>query len=136
MSFAAGFVGQRAGDECLSTAGGAGDDDVLPVLHPVAGAELFDDRSLQSPRRTEVEVFDAGRLFQTGVCQSRGQRAILSPEPLALHEQAESFVKRQLSRARLGALFLVRLGHAVEFHVIEFGFGGFMQHAVSPVGWG
>ena len=128
MSFAAGFVRQGTGDEGFAAAGRAGDDDVLVMLDPVARAELVDQRAFQSAGRTEVEVFDAGGLFQSGVSRAGGQRAVLPPKPLAFDQQTEAFIKGQFSAARLGTLFIVGFGHAVELHGIEFDLGRFVQH--------
>ena len=72
VPFATGFMCQRAGDEGFATAGRASDDDVLVMLHPIAGTELVEHRALQAPRRAEVEILQTGRLLQAGVAESRG----------------------------------------------------------------
>ena len=65
VTFAAGFVCQRTGDERLAATGWTSDDDVLVMLYPVARTELLDQRALQSvPDRN-------GSPFRDAVCVPR-----------------------------------------------------------------
>jgi len=75
-----------------------------------------------------VDVLDAGLDLQTCVLQPRGQRTILLPDPLVLHQQRETIFESEIRAAGLAALFVKGLEHAEQLHPLEFADGLFIEH--------
>ena len=69
---ATGLVGERAGEEGLARAGGAGDEDVLVFGDPATGRELADLGAIEPAAGRVVEVFQGGlRQTQLGLLSAR-----------------------------------------------------------------
>jgi hypothetical protein len=83
VAAAAGLMGERASDEALASAGGAGDEDLLVLLHPAAGGELTDNGFVQLAAGRIVDGLDAGlRQFELRLLQRTGETFVLPGEPL------------------------------------------------------
>src|SRR5690242_21948645 len=76
-----------------------------------------------------IDVFHDAALFQAGCLKTACEGAVFFPEPLLVHQQAEAFFKAELMRTGAFQLLAEGLGHAVQFHDLEFLDGGLIQHA-------
>lgn len=131
VAFAAGLVGQGAGDEGLAHARGAGDQDVSVMADPVAGGQPREHGAVDAAWCPEVDVLDAGRQLEPGGPQIPLHPGVLLPVPLAIDEQAEALGEAQGIASGLLELFLEGVGHAVEFQGVEFFEGLVVEHARS-----
>jgi len=93
VSFPAGLVGQGASQEGFSHPGGAGDDDVMVALDPIAGDKAHHDGLIDAPRGFVVDILHTGVELQSGVFQVPTHSVIFLPGPLAVHDEAETFFK-------------------------------------------
>src|ERR1700739_2859429 len=90
-----------------------------------------------------IDILDDAALLQVGEAEPPRQGAILSPEPLLIHQQSKTFFEAAL--AGIGGLQLSVKGvsHAMQFHIVEFfnrlliqHVGSFLQDlATAPAWW-
>lgn len=132
MALAACLMGQGTGHKGLTAAGGTGDYDILVVCDPVARGQLFYLGSLKSPAVPEIQILYGGGLFEAGIGKAGCQSTILLPDPLALYQHGEAFIEGELGHRGGGSLLLIGFGHATEFHLIEFGHSGLIEHIGIP----
>ena len=88
--------------------------------YPLGSAQLLDLRPLKSSWMAVVDIFQTGGDLQLRVVQSRGQRPVLSPQPLSFDQQGEAFLEIQLADVGLAALLLQGLSHALQSQSQEF----------------
>ena len=131
VAFAAGLVGQGAGDEGLAHARGAGDQDVSVMTDPVAGGKPREHVAVDAARCPEVDVLDAGRQLEPGGPEVSLHPGVLLPVPLAIDEQAEALGEAQGIAGGALELLPEGVGHAVEFQGVEFFEGLVVEHARS-----
>ena len=107
MAVATGLVRERAGDEGLARAGGAGDEHVLVLGDPAAGGELADLGAIELAAGGVVEVLQAGLgEAQLGLAQIAHQALVLAPQPLGLDQQREALIEAEPGDVGLAALLL------------------------------
>ena len=92
---AAGLMGERAGDESLSGAGGAGDDDVVVLGDPATGGELAQERLVEHRQ----DCFDR-RARRVGAVLGR---AVMLRPPLRVNASCSQRRSRTFSTRRLPA---------------------------------
>ena len=86
-------MSERAGDERLAGAGGAGDDDVVMLGDPAPGGELAQQRLIDGALRAVLDGFETGlRKTQLGLSERALEAPVLSPQPLGVDQQAEALV--------------------------------------------
>jgi len=68
----------------------------LVLLDPVAGEKPEDHGFIDSPGVFVVEVFGAGLDFEFGVFEEPLEAAIFFESPLAVDEEAETFLKGEV----------------------------------------
>ena len=126
------LVREGAGEIGFTNAGRAGDDDIVSVSDPVAGGQAQDHGLIDASWGFEIDILDTGIEFEPGILKEPFHLSLLLPGPLLIHEEREALIKRQVIDPGMVELFFESLGHAVEFHAVEFFQGGFPQHCVSP----
>ena len=124
-SLPAGFVRQGTGQVRFADPGGTGNEAVSLMADPLARGQLVDGGAFEPARMAEVDVLEAGGLFEVGVSQAGGQGAVFLPDSLAFHQKGQSLVEAQVTAVGLLPLFLPGVGHAVELHGVEFFHGLF-----------
>lgn len=93
VSFAAGLVGQGAGDKGFPRPRGSGNEDVVVTPDPLAGDQTHHDGLIDPPRGFVVDVLDCGIEFQMGVFQIPLHPVIFLPRPVAVHDKAEALLE-------------------------------------------
>src|SRR5436190_9232398 len=96
VALANGGVGERAADEALADAGGAGQEQVVMSGHPAGLGQTEDDRPVEPTRGAEVEVLDGGVVAELGRLEPGGQTSVLAPGRLPVDEQAEAVLEAEL----------------------------------------
>jgi hypothetical protein len=113
-------------------AAGAGDDEVLVALEPVAGGELLEQPPIEAPRGGEVDVLDAGLgEAQLGGPEPGLETAILTLGGFPIEQQAEPVGVLESLGFGMVAELLESLGHAGEAELGELGRGRVGEHAQS-----
>jgi len=132
VSFPAGFVGQGAGEESLSRASGAGDDDIVVAPDPVAGDEVHHDRLVDSPRGFIVDILHASVKFQPGIFQIAIHPVVFLPGPLAIHDEAETLCKGEPVHIRLIELIGEGFCHARQLQFMKLVYGLLIKQGRPP----
>ena len=83
------------------------------IRDPLAVGELEDQRAVELPWRVQVEVFEAGRLFQPGEAEPVGESAAVALGDLAVDEQAHALQEAEASNVGHLLLPLQRMGMPV-----------------------
>ncbi len=86
----------------------------MVAADPVALSQLIDLGAFESAGMAVVDVLEGGREFELSAMETRGQGAILLPDPLPFDQQAEAGLEVQVGEVGLATLFFEGLGHAVE----------------------
>ena len=122
---------QCAGQPAFADSGRADQQHVLVLPHPFAGRQRAHELAVQAARMLVIDVLDHAALFQLGRLQAARQSAVLLPEPLLIHQHGEALLEAEL--AGIGALILRAegVGHAVQFHGVQFFNRRLIQHGVS-----
>src|SRR5258708_2254360 len=92
----AGVVTEGASKPRLADAGWADDDQMMMVADPFAGGELEEQGAVEAAVCPEVDVLDNRGLAQPSLAQTAGGALVLAVGPLAIHEQPEPILPRQL----------------------------------------
>jgi hypothetical protein len=87
---------------------------------PVATGKSADELPVQTPWMTRVNVFDGGIDFEPRILQTASERFVLTPVPLLIHQQCQSFIEAEPADFGIFHLPAHRLGHAEEFQGIQF----------------
>ena len=83
---------------------GPGDQQIVMVANPRAGAEAQDHLAIEPARRGEIDILERGRIAQLGVPQALRESPVLARGPFGVDQQAEAVLKPQLgvlARARV-----------------------------------
>ena len=126
------LIAQGAGEEGFSRAGGAGDNNVVVTLDPVAGDEAHHDRLIDSPGGFVVDILHAGVELQPGVFQISFHPVIFFPCPLAIHNEAETFREGESVQIRLIDLVGEGLRHTGQLQGVELVESLLIKHGRSP----
>ena len=124
----AGGLSEGTGQIGFACAGGAGDEDDLMVLDPIAGGEAEDDGAIESSWGTEVQILDGGRKAELGLAQQLGLTAVLADGGLSFDEEGETVFEGEALDIRQGLLLLEGIGHAGEAEIAETGEGRLEKH--------
>lgn len=93
MIEAGGLMGEGAGKPGLSSAGLAGEDDLLAGPDPVALGERQDLTPVEAAAGGEIDVFDTGvREAHAGIAQPVGEALVGTGSGFAVEHEAEPFV--------------------------------------------
>jgi len=92
---ATGLVADGAGDPAFTEAGGAGDQQVLRAIDPCAVGEMGDDGAVETARRAQIEVLDAGGLAERCELQAGDEAAGVAFGGFAVDEEAEALLEGQ-----------------------------------------
>jgi len=87
---------QRAGEIGLTSAGRAGDDQVVFVPDPLAFGQAQDLAAIQTPARPEIQVLDDGGLPEVRHPHSADLFPLLTKAPLPVEQQPEPLFEGQL----------------------------------------
>ena len=102
------------------------------LRNPLAVGELEDQRAVELPWRVQVEVFEAGRLFQLGEAEPVGESAAVALGDLAVDEQPQALKEAEAFDVSHLLLLLQRLEHAGELEGAELVESRVCQHVLSP----
>jgi hypothetical protein len=100
-AFAAGLLSQSTGKESLSHPGRAADQDILVLSDPVTRQKVHHDRFVDPSGSSVINVLDRGLKFKLGLLEETFEAMILLPDPLAIHEDAEAFIKGEIMEGSL-----------------------------------
>src|SRR5271170_4117063 len=84
---------------------------MLTVADPLAVRELEEQRTVEAARRPEVGILDDCGLTQPRLCQSAPQASVLPAGRLAVEQQAEPVLAREVGCCRRGLHVDERVGH-------------------------
>jgi hypothetical protein len=108
---------------------------MLMSAHPVRIVNQRADRLfIQSAGGTEINIFDAGRTLQPALSQPPLERSILTPVPLSVHQQRETFFEGELRGVGIFLLLGESIGHATQTHGVQLLDGLLIEHG-SPSDW-
>src|SRR5215469_3297986 len=79
VAVADGGVGERAGQEALATAGGAGDEQVVPGGDPLGLRQAENEATVEPARGAELDVLDGRLVAQPGRLETGGLAPVLAP---------------------------------------------------------
>ena len=112
LLLAAGLVGERASDECLSRPGWAFDDQIEGLSDPVAGGELGERGPGDAAACAAVDVLNIGADAQLGLAQMAEIALVVAVLGFAFEHHGEAVVEAELLDVGDVALLLQGLGHA------------------------
>jgi hypothetical protein len=113
-------LSQSTGDKTFTDTTGSRDDQVLVVADPIAGRQTADELAVEAAGMTIVDVFDGGVDFEPCIFQAADERLVLSPVPLLVHEQSQTFFEAEPRDFGIFHVAADGFGHADQFHGIEF----------------
>src|SRR4029078_418063 len=91
------------------------------TAHPVRVVHQRTDYLLvQTARRTEVDVFHTRGALQSPLSEPPFQYPVLSPVPLAIHQEGKAFLEAELRGLWFFLLLGKSIGHAAHAHGIQF----------------
>lgn len=134
-AFAAGFLGQGAGEEGFANASGTDDEQVLVISDPGAGGEAEEEGFFDAPRGSEVDLLDGGVKSKMGLLEEAFHLLVGPPCPLSIDEQGKALFEGEvLEESGMEELFLEGLGHPGEVEGVELVKDGFGEHGewVAP----
>ncbi len=120
-------VAQRAGDEALAGAAGAGDQAVPMLAHPVATRQPQEQGSVETALCAQINILDRGGLAQLGGAGARREPLLLAQRGFLLDQQAKPFsvierptfgVRRQVAKSLRHPL-QAKLVQAIQCRVVE-----------------
>src|SRR6516225_8193836 len=120
MSSGRGVIGWAG----FPTARGARDQDVMTLLHPLAGSETGHHGLVQAAGMSIVDIFDAGRLPEFGLTQTRRQAPGVPFRQRAVDQEPEAFLKAERRDVRHLELLDQCMVHTGQFQSLEFVEGG------------
>ena len=128
---AAGPFDERAREEALADAGGAGHDEVVAFGDPGAGAQRQDLLAAEPAGMGEVDGLEGGGVPQLGGAEPAVELALLAGRPLGVGEQAEALLEAEGGGLAGPELVPAGVGHRAELHGVELVEGLFDQHGSS-----
>src|SRR6266508_1636828 len=133
QTLATGLVGESASEEGLAATGSAVNDQILSGTDPIAAGEACQLTAIESAARAEVDVLEAGALFEGGHLQQTCESAIITMHDFAIEQQAEALFEAEAGGRALRELLGERGGHAIELEPVQCIEGGLDEHgAESP----
>ena len=111
---AASLVTEGTSKPRFAHAGRPAQNQIVVRVDPLAVGELLEEGAVEAARGSVINVFDAGRLAQSGIAQPGGKPLVAAMGELAIEQKAEP-VGMSERRGFVGSLELgKRLGHAGE----------------------
>ncbi len=96
------------------------DQQMMMVADPAARAETQHDVARESARRTEIDIFERGRVAQLRVAEPLREFPRFPRRPFGVDEQAESVLETELGVLARAPLLLKRRGHRRQVECVEF----------------
>jgi hypothetical protein len=124
-------VAERAGQPGFPGTGRAADQQMLAVADPAAGRERLEQATIEPARRAQIGVFYNGVLPQPGDVQSPTEPLVVARSHLAIDQQTEPVVARQIVGRRLVAQLEERVGHCGQAKAAQALRHGMDQHGSS-----
>jgi len=124
----ASLVTQCAGNPTFAKAGRTSYQQVLMPGDPTAIRKMGHDTAVKPTRRAQVQILDAGILAQGGELQPRGELFAVTLSGLAVDQQAESVLEREVVKGARPSLLFQRLGNAGQAESQQSVMGGMGQH--------
>ena len=112
----------------LSDAGRPDDEDAEVFADPAPVGQRQDEVLVEPTGRAEVDVLDACIVSEPGAPEPVGELSGVSLGELAVDEEPEAFLERQVLDLGRGELLGHRLGHAGASELVELVHGGMSQH--------
>jgi len=114
VSLSAGLVGQCTGQEGFPASGGAGNEKVVVLIHPVAGSQLGDQGFVQAAGVAEVDILQSRGLPQAGLTETGFQSAIFPVGHFPIYEQSQAFLEAEGFDLGEPLLIFQSPGHTVQ----------------------
>jgi hypothetical protein len=134
VSLSAGLVGQCTGQEGFPASGGAGNEKIVVLIHPVAGSQLGDQGFVQAAGVAEVDILQSRGLPQAGLTETGFQPAIFPVGHFPIYEQSQAFLEAEGFALGEPLLIFPSPGHTGQAQGLEF-FEGWMSQHISPPYW-
>ena len=87
---------------------------------PLAGRQRADELAVETAGMPIVDVVDGGGQTELGIFETAGERLILTPCPLLIDQQGETFLETEPARFGIFGLAPDSLGHTGKFHGVQF----------------
>ena len=104
---------------------------MLAMADPVTAREFVEQRTIQTARCAEVGVLDHGVLPQSGVAEPSAQTLVVARGHLAVEQQAEPVLAREVGGGRVVLHLQERVGHGGHAEVAQALGQGMGQHRLS-----
>ena len=128
VAFAAGLVGQGAGDVALADAGGPGNEAIVVFSNPAATGQREHGVFVEVSGVAVVDVLDGGREAQPGFAQPDFQLMVVAFGHFPVYEEPEPLLKRKPLVGIAVSLLFQGLRHAEQAQLLQFVDGGLVQH--------
>ena len=129
QALAAGGVGERAGEPGLAAAGGAGDQAVLRLADPVAGAQRGELAALEPSPGAVVDILQAGAAdLDTGGLEQALDALAVAQQQLAVDQLGQALVEGERLDGGMGVLFFEGARHALQAQGAQLVEGGVGEH--------
>ena len=115
----------------LADTGRTDDDQMMMVADPLAAGELVEQSAVEAAGRMQVDILDDGGLTQPGLAQAAGEALVLPAGRLAIDQQAEPVLARQLGGIRRVLHLDEGVGHGSKAERAQALDGGVDQHLFS-----
>jgi hypothetical protein len=122
------LVTEGAGQVGLPGAGGSHDQDTLALADPVATGEAKDQRAIETPGGSEVEVLDGGVEMETGLTEEALEAAVGPFTLFAFQEEDKTVVEGEVVDIGQALLFFESRGHTGEPELVEEIESGLLEH--------
>ena len=129
---AAGLVAESTSKPTLADAGRAAKDQIVVRIDPIAGGELVEQGTVETPWRAVIDVLDDGVVAQPGITQSSGKALVAAISDFAIDKQTEPVGMGQGGALTGGFEFGEGLGHAGKPELGELIEDGMGKHFQSP----
>ena len=123
---------EGAGQKRLPDPGGTGNQEVLALRDPPAGAEAHHLFAIQASRRLKVHVLQARRMTEFRGLQPTAELALFSVRPFGVHHQTHSFLEAELRVLARAQLLLQGKHHSEQLQGVHLVQGLVSQHRPSP----
>jgi hypothetical protein len=132
IAFAAGFMGESAGEEGFAAACGADNEHILVLTDPGHRGKPGEERSVKSPGMAVVDILDRGVLSEFGLAEPVFQAAVLPVSKFTINEKPEALLEAQGIDLRHVHLLLKGAGHAGQLQAGESFYRRMGQHGRLP----
>jgi len=134
VALSTGFVGQGTGQEGFTASGGAGNENIVVLIHPVAGTQLGDQGFVQAARVAEVDILQGRWLSQPGLTETGFQPAIFPVGHFPIYEQSQALLEAEGPDLGEPLLIFEGPGHTGQPEGLEFFERRMSQHIGPPSG--